>query len=218
MPGRARASQGAARGGCCVGREPPSLTGPPSLPGRLRARLGFLSPHRAGPCLLTPEGEGGRAAACPAPPSGTRGAGSSPARSTRGAKSPGRADAVAARVERRPGGLPAFTRDDSEADGRRGASGGFAGCPRRRSSAGGPSAPSRAPRPPARRPQAPACPPAPPPSFRRALSVPLGEGKLRPGSADQAAGLRLSMVLSASGNSVQWPDLPQAQPAPFRRL
>ena len=44
------------------------------------------------------------------------------------------------------------------------------------------------------------------------------EGKLRPGSEDQAAGLRLSMVLSASGNSVQWPDLPQAQPASFRRL
>lgn len=58
MPGRARASQGAARGGCCVGREPPSLTGPPSLPGRLRARLGFLSPHRAGP--VSPHSRGGR--------------------------------------------------------------------------------------------------------------------------------------------------------------
>lgn len=149
-----------------MGREP-FLDWAAITAGAPQGSAGFLSPHRAGPCLLTPEGEGGEAAACPAPLRDPRRR-EQPGPSTRGAKSPGRADAVAARVERRPGGSPAFTRDDSSrptaAEGERRLRR-LSQAPQQRwrtECARRDKLPSSRPTPP----QAPACPPAPPPSFR----------------------------------------------------
>lgn len=202
MPGRARGLSGCCAGRMLRGEGAPSLTGPPSLPGRLRARLGFPQPSQGRASVSSLRGGRRRAAACPAPPQGGPLARGSPARSARGARPGPRRRRGRARG-RRPGGLPAFTRDDSEADGRRGR--------QRFVRAAVPGAAALADRvrrrelgPPARRPRPP--PARPTPSFRRALSVPLGretEARERgPGNRSETKSAWSSPPL---GNSVQWP-------------
>lgn len=175
MPGRARASQGAARGGCCVGREP-LLDRAAITAGAPQGSAGFPWPlqGRAG-VSLTPEGKEGGPAACPAPPQDPRREQPGSERAGRQEPGPrrrrGRARGAGGRAASPPS--PATIPRPTGAEGRarlRWLS--QAPQQRWRTECAVESSPSSRPTPPGPLPARP-----PHPSFRRALSAPLGGGE-----------------------------------------
>lgn len=92
--GGPRASQGAAQEGCCVGEEPPFLDWAAITAGRLRARLGFLSPSQ-GRAGVSPPPRGGKEEGRRLPGAPTRGPAAQGAARPGARGRQGRADFVA---------------------------------------------------------------------------------------------------------------------------